>query len=122
MANNIKLCGLEDISLEVIAGSKPRPDHPDVWRADVGVKRLQKAADKGSYFLFVYPENRNTIVYGISARELQDFCRNGLVSINSNGVKYELYIRYKSGRVYKSISEESFVFQLYSKKIFPQNV
>ena len=122
MANNIKLSGLKDISLEVIAGRKPRPDHPDVWRADVGIKRLQKAADKGSYFLFIYSEDRNTIVYGISARELQDFCQKGLVSINSNGVKYELYIRYKSGRVYKSISEESFVFQLYSKKIFPQNV
>ena len=122
MANNIKLRSIVDITLEVIAGKKAKKDHPDVWRADVGVKRLQRAAEKGSYFLFVYAEDRKPIVYGISARELHEHCQKGKVSINSNGVKYELYIRYKSGRVYKSISEESFVFQLYSKKIFPQNV
>lgn len=122
MANNIKLCLTGDISLEVIAGRKTRPNQPDMWRADVGVKRLRKAADKGSYFLFVYTEDRKTIVYGISARELQDFCQKEAVSINSNGAKYQLYIRYKTGEVFKSTSDESFVFQLYSRKIFPLHV
>lgn len=122
MANNIKLRSIVDITLEVIAGKTAKDDHPDVWRADVGVKRLRKAAEKGSYFLFVYAVDRKTIVYGISARELHELCQKGKVSINSNGVKYELYIRHKTGKVYKSTSEESFVFQLHSKKLFSQHV
>ena len=122
MANNIKFCGVGEISLEVIAGRKTKQCYPDVWRADVGIKRLRKAVDKGSYFLFVYTKERTTVVYAISASELLVLCQKEMVSINSNGMKYELYIQHKTGKVFKSTSEESFVFQLHSKKVFSQHV
>lgn len=90
-------------------------ENPDFWRADVGIERLEKAAEQYGSFVFVFLKDRVTHTYGISASELLSACRNQSVSINSGGTpRYQLYILYKSGEVFKSASRSNFVVKLHS--------
>lgn len=102
-------------NLEIIAGCTAMPDYPDFWRADVSVERLEKAAAQYGSFVFVFLKDRVTHAYGISARELLSACREQGVSVNSSGTpRYQLYIVFKTGEIFKSTSRKSFVVKLHS--------
>lgn len=117
MANSIQFESNYALNLEIIAGCTPMPGYPDFWRADVGLKRLQKAAEHHASFVFVFIKEKVTHAFGISASELLKACEQSDVSINSNGTpRYSLHIHYSTGVIYKSPSLNTPVVQLYSNK------
>ena len=90
-------------------------DHSDYWRADISVSRLENSAAQCGSFVFVFIKDRVTYAYGISAQELLEACRKQAVSINTSGTpRYQLYIAYSSGEIFKSSSRNNFVVQLHS--------
>lgn len=54
MSNSIQLESSFYLNLEIIAGSTPMPEHPDYWRANVSIERLEKAAAQYGTFVFVF--------------------------------------------------------------------
>ena len=115
MSNSIQFESSFCHNLEIIAGGTPMPEHPDFWRADVGIERLEKAAAEYGVFVFVFQKDRATHAYGISACELLAACKEQGVSVNTSGTpRYQLYIIYKSGEVFKSASRSNFVVKLHS--------
>ena len=118
MSNSIQFQGNYVFNLEVIAGCTPMPDYPDLWRADVSLERLRQADVRLGSFIFVFViKGREPYAYGISAHELLNACESSNVSINSSGTpRYQLYISYATGEVYKSASKSSLITKLYSDK------
>ncbi len=115
MANSIQFESTYSLNLEIVAGCTAMPEHPDFWRADVSVERLEKAAAHHGAFVFVFLKDRVTHAFGISACELLAACRECGVSVNSGGTpRYQLYIAYGTGEVFKSASRNNFVVKLYS--------
>lgn len=113
MSNSIQFESSFCHNLEIIAGCTPMSGNPDFWRADVSIDRLEKPA--AQYGVFVFLKDRVTHAYGISAVELLSACREQGVSVNSGGTpRYQLYILYKSGEIYKSSSKSNFVVKLHS--------
>lgn len=115
MSNSIQFESSFCHNLEIIAGSTPMSGNPDFWRADVSIERLEKAAAQYGAFVFVFLKDRVTHAYGISACELLYACREQGVSVNSGGTpRYQLYILYKTGEIFKSASRSNFVVKLHS--------
>ena len=115
MSNSIQFESSFCHNLEIIAGCTPMSGNPDFWRADVSIDRLEKPAAQYGVFVFVFLKDGVTHAYGISAVELLSACREQGVSVNSGGTpRYQLYILYKSGEIYKSSSKSNFVVKLHS--------
>lgn len=115
MANSIRLESTYSLNLEIVAGCTAMSDHPDFWRADVSVERLEKAAAHYGAFVFVFLKDRVTHAFGISACELLAACRECGVSVNSGGTpRFQLYIAYATGEIFKSASRNNFVVKLHS--------
>ena len=118
MANSIQFESSYALNLEIIAGCTPMPDFPEFWRADVSLERLQKSADGHGAFIFVFViKGREPYAYGISAKELQQACEQSNASINTSGTpRYQLYISYTTGEIFKSSSKNALIAKLYSNK------
>ena len=116
MANSIQFEGSYSFNLEIIAGCTPMPNSTEFWRADVSVDRLQKSANGHGAFIFVFViKGREPYAYGISAKELMQACEQNSVSINTSGTpRYQLYISYTTGEVFKSVSKNALVVKLHS--------
>ena len=119
MANSLQFEGTYSFNLEIIAGCTSMPDSPDFWRADVSLERLQKSADGHGAFIFVFViKGREPYAYGISAKELMQACKQSNVSINTSGTpRYQLYISYTTGEVFKSASKNVLVVKLHSNNV-----
>ena len=115
MANSIQFQSAYTLNLEVIAGCTVMANHPEYWRADISVSRLENSAEQCGSFVFVFIKDRVTYAYGISAQELLNACRTHAVSVNTSGTpRFQLYIAYATGEIFKSSSRSNLVVQLRS--------
>lgn len=117
MANSIQFESSYSLNLEIIAGCTVMSNNPEFWRADVSVSRLERSAKHYGAFVFVFMKDRVTYAYGISSCELLNACREQAVSINTSGTpRFQLYIEYGTGEIFKSTSRNHLVVKLHSNQ------
>lgn len=103
----------------IVKSARKRSKNPNVCRMDIRVEKLNEAVEESATYYFTYHHGEGdtymySYIYSYPADKLRDCFREKHVSINSNGNKYELYLNYIEGAIYRSDKCTQFVLKLNS--------